>query len=105
MGVVTYKGPTDKADPSNRYRVPVVDGPDLVFRLDVPVSDVPAGVVDQLKGVEGHAFEVGSAAKRAKADVQAEARSLDVEFNDRTTVDELEDAIAKAKADAEGGAE
>lgn len=98
MGVVTYKGPSDKADPSNRFRVPVEDGDDVVLRLGVP-TDVPADVVDVLKGAEGHEFDFGG--KRGKPDVQAEARELGVEFTDRTTVAELEELIAAKRAEAE----
>jgi hypothetical protein len=55
---VTFKGA-----PGGVTRVR--DG-DLVFRKDRPVDDVPAEVVDRLKSLEDHEFEVGSKAATKK---------------------------------------
>lgn len=74
MGVVTYKGPTDPADRSTAYRVPVADGDDLVFRIGAPVEDVPAAVESDLKDADGHEFAFGKAAStKAVDELNAEA--------------------------------
>lgn len=101
MSTVVYIGPSDEADPTNTFEVPG-DAPGEVhsFRQGVTVTDVPADVIDVLRATDGHEFDFGDGApKRAKAEVQDEARDLGVEFTDRTTVSELEDAIAAKRAE------